>query len=300
MRALLCAAILLTGCSESSESNLTIDTTALPDGRVQLTYQATLSAGGAVGAATWSVAAGELPPGIELGPGGALSGAPLRSGEYPFTVAVDDGAARATANLAVRVAPVALMSGFGPFEGYPVNPSIEALRPLDQQLIAGLDVRVIELPVEWDVSWTQLEAEIDRLGPSVAVGTGVAGSDAMRYETTAQNIEDGVDVANVGRTNVPVVPGGDATLPSELPLVELGAAVQAAGFKTTTSNSAGTYLCNFIFYHLAYRANTDDALLAGFIHVPPAPGGSFQIEDITAAHRVEIETLAGFVPALGP
>jgi pyroglutamyl-peptidase len=241
------------------------------------------------------VTAGSLPPGVELSADGALSGAPQRSGEYGFTVRADDGVGQATADLAIHVPLVALLSGFGPFAGYPVNPSIEALLPLDQQLVAGLDVRVLELPVEWDVSWTLLEAEITAISPSVVIGTGVADTDAMRYETTAQNLEVGADVANVTRSNVPVVVGGDATLPSELPLAELSAAVQAAGLNAVMSNDAGTYLCNFIFYHLAYRANADDALLAGFIHVPPAPTASFGIGDITSAHRIELETLAGLL-----
>ena len=298
MKYLVPLALVLVGCGgcSSGGSDLAVRPAALPDGRVELDYQAALQADAAAARVAWSVTAGALPPGIALGADGTLSGAPTRSGDYPFAVTADDGTGEAAADLTIHVPRVALLSGFGPFEGYPVNPSIEALKPLDLQLVAGLDVRVIELPVQWDVSWTQLEAKIDELGPSIAIGTGVANSDAMRYETTAHNLESGVDTANVSRTNVLIAPDGASTLPSELPIAELSAAVSAAGFPILLSDSAGAYLCNFIFYHLALRANADDTLLGGFIHVPPAPSASFQIDDITSAHRIELETLASLLP----
>jgi pyroglutamyl-peptidase len=298
MKYIVAMALVLVGCAGcgSGGSDIAVRPAALPDGRVALDYQAALQADAAVARVAWSVTAGALPPGIALGADGTLSGAPSRSGDYPFTVTADDGAGEAAADFSIHVPRVALLSGFGPFAGYPVNPSIEALKPLDLQLVAGLDVRVVELPVEWDVSWTLLEAKIDQLAPSIAIGTGVADSDAMRYETTAHNLESGVDTANVSRVDVPIVPDGAATLPSELPIPELSAAVSAAGFPILQSDSAGAYLCNFVFYHVALRVNGDDALLGGFIHVPPAPSASFQIDDITSAHRIELETLASLLP----
>ena len=65
-----------------------------------------------------------------------------------------------------------------------------------------------------------------------------------------------------------------------------------------TSESAGTFLCNHIFYHLTHyeQVEAEDPPLTGFIHVPPAPfSGTFEVEDITVAHELGLEALAGWL-----
>src|SRR5437660_12929634 len=51
---------------------LQITTTSLPAGRVQSAYSATLQASGDTSPSTCSVAGGQLPPGLTLGPSGAI------------------------------------------------------------------------------------------------------------------------------------------------------------------------------------------------------------------------------------
>jgi hypothetical protein len=67
-----------------------IDTTGLPAGREGEKYLAVLSALGGVEPYTWSLAAGELPPGLVLNPAGALSGRPAGRGTWVFTVRAAD------------------------------------------------------------------------------------------------------------------------------------------------------------------------------------------------------------------
>jgi len=290
----------LAGCGPG-EPLAWITTTVLPDARVAIEYQAALEASETTTTgATWSVEDGDLPPGLALGDDGALSGIPTTSGDYDFTVRLEDGDEEDWADLAIHVPPVCLMSGYEPFGGYPTNPSIESLWPLDQQLVAGLDVRVVELPVVWDVAWDVLYDEIAALDPSVIIGTGMAGNDAMRFETLAKNRESGEDNDGVTRSGEPVVEGGPETLADRLPEAEMTAAMEAAGHHTTISDDAGDYLCNFVFYRLMYYAEYESArdLVAGFIHVSPA--GDYQdytVEDISEAHRVGLEALATWMAA---
>ena len=73
---------------------LTISASSLPSGTVGQQYYATLAAGGGVPPFTWSLASGQLPPGIVLGyppyyPS-ELNGIPTVAGKYTFTIRVTD------------------------------------------------------------------------------------------------------------------------------------------------------------------------------------------------------------------
>ena len=67
-------------CEEDTRTplrTLTITPTTLPTGTLGVTYSQQLTAVGAVGSVVFTVAAGALPPGVNLSPGGLLSGTPL-------------------------------------------------------------------------------------------------------------------------------------------------------------------------------------------------------------------------------
>ncbi len=284
--------VLLVACAQVDGP--LILTAELPDGRVQMAYEATLEVDLPGGDEAWSLVDGDLPPGLALGNDGVLSGTPTGSGTYGFTVEVDDGYGVDEVPLELTVPHVLLMSGYEPFGTYDTNPSIEALWPLQEEIIAGLDVRVIEVPVVWDESWMMLLDEIETLDPVAVVATGVAGSNSMRLETLAVNVQEGTDNDGVGRNGEPNVQGGDESLDTGLPVTEMAEAMEAAGSSTMISDDAGTYLCNHIFYllmnHIEYEASS--SIVGGFIHVPPAPNVSFQVEDITTAHEAGIGALA--------
>jgi len=62
----------------------TITTTTMPDGFTDTAYTKTLTKTGDAG--TWSVTAGQLPPGLTLSSSGTVSGTPTAGGTYNFTV----------------------------------------------------------------------------------------------------------------------------------------------------------------------------------------------------------------------
>jgi pyroglutamyl-peptidase len=81
--------------------------------------------------------------------------------------------------------------------------------------------------------------------------------------------------------------GGPATLPSRLPLDRLAAALAADGYEVLTSDDAGGYLCNHLFYELMTQRPEG---VAGFVHVPPlAP--PWDLERLTRALRRMLEVL---------
>ncbi len=293
---LICAA----GCADDDGGNyILIETIDLPNGRVAMSYSTLLEASDVSGSATWSITAGDLPPGLDLSPlDGTITGEPSKSGSYGFTIQAQDDDGADEVDLQIAIPTLVLMSGFEPFGAYDTNPSYDALIPLHEQLILNLDIRVIEIPVTWESGWPSLLEKIDELNPDVVVGTGVAGSDAMRFETLARNVASGKDEDDMTLSGEPVVTGGPATIPTELPVSQMSDAMDGGGFDVMISDNAGDFLCNYVFYNLMYHVdNSDDPpVAAGFIHVPPASdGGTFSVQDITAAHILGLEALSGWL-----
>jgi len=74
-----------------TQSDLIIENTSdLPDAFPHMQYEVRLQAHGGVTPFHWRLEKGALPPGLKLEDDGRLHGPPERSGEFQFTVAVND------------------------------------------------------------------------------------------------------------------------------------------------------------------------------------------------------------------
>ena len=69
---------------------LTIETTSLPEGVVNHSYQAQLMGSGGAPPYTWTRTGGSLPPGLMLSSSGVVSGTPTSTGLFTFTVKLTD------------------------------------------------------------------------------------------------------------------------------------------------------------------------------------------------------------------
>jgi pyroglutamyl-peptidase len=176
-----------------------------------------------------------------------------------------------------------LLSGFEPFAGDPTNPSWVAVR-LARDLLRGegLDVEAVELPCVFGESVRVLRREIERLQPAVVISAGLAGGrERLSLERVAINCDDARIPDNAGNRPVDeeVVPGGPAAYFSTLPVKAALRALQVAGLRAEVSQTAGTYVCNHLFYGLMHcLATASPGTRGGFIHVPReaqagTPGG---------------------------
>lgn len=169
-----------------------------------------------------------------------------------------------------------LVSGFEPFGGYAHNPTermVEALRR-DGLLPEGVTLEAVTVPVTYFESWEVLRGYIERFRPDVVLAFGFApSSHAVRIETLAHNHDAGY-ADNANRTHRgKIVTDGVANYPSGLPVDDLIASLTRQGFSVQTSENAGGYLCNHLFYHLMHYT-THHPMRAGFIHIPDlAPEG---------------------------
>ena len=101
---------------------VSITTTSLSNGTVNVVYSATLTASGGASPFKWSLASGSLPPGLTLNPSGAITGAPSTAGTFNFSVQVSDaGTPVQTANksLSITIAPAPTMVTIWPGTAMP-------------------------------------------------------------------------------------------------------------------------------------------------------------------------------------
>ena len=170
-----------------------------------------------------------------------------------------------------------LLTGFEPFGGDALNPSWLAAQALHGRRIAGHQVVAAQLPTVFGASLERLDALLHQHRPVLVVCLGLAaGRAALSLERVAINVQDARMPDNAGAEPVdaPVVPGGPAAYFSTLPIKAMRAAAQAAGVPAEVSQTAGTFVCNHVFYGLMRRLATEPALArtrGGFVHVPLLP-----------------------------
>lgn len=175
------------------------------------------------------------------------------------------------------VQPTVLVTGFEPFDHDPVNPSWEVARALDGWLCEGHQVRAVQLSCVFGGAAVQLDAALAHWQPRLVVGLGLAGGRTeWQPERVAINCDDARIPDNAGRQPVDtaVVPGGPAAYFSTLPIKAIVQALRAAGLPASVSNSAGTFVCNHVFYALMHRLAGlpgVPGVRGGFVHVPALP-----------------------------
>lgn len=178
-----------------------------------------------------------------------------------------------------------LLTGFEPFGGDGFNPSQEiafrAARILAEQSIPAT---AAELPCVFALAPARLGELVDGHGPEVVISLGLAaGRDTLSLEKVAINHVDARIPDNAGDQPIdsPVLPGGTEAYFSTLPLKRALRAVEAGGgeVRAEISYSAGTFVCNQVFYALMHRLRETPGTRGGFIHVPWLEAGDPRIED---------------------
>ena len=172
-------------------------------------------------------------------------------------------------------APNVLLTGFEPFEKDPLNPSWEVARALDGWQHAGATVRSVQLPCVFGDAITRLDQALQQWQPTLVLCLGLAGGRAaLTPERVAINVDDARIADNAGRqpVDMPVVAGGPAAYFSTLPIKAMVRDMLAQGVPAAVSNTAGTFVCNHIFYALMHRlAQAGGTARGGFMHVPSLP-----------------------------
>ncbi|XP_027893962.1 pyroglutamyl-peptidase 1 isoform X2 [Xiphophorus couchianus] len=162
---------------------------------------------------------------------------------------------------------IVVVTGFGPFRQFLVNPSWTTAQGLK---LAGMgqriDVYIKELPVSYS-STQRIIAELwQTLKPKFAVPLGIArGSSLVILEQTGKNSGYSTrDVCNCSPTDHLCIVGGPEKLDSVVNMRTISKHFKQAGMDVVHSRDAGRYLCDFAYYCSLYHGERR----AAFIHIP--------------------------------
>ena len=200
-----------------------------------------------------------------------------------------------------RTLPIVLLTGFAPFGGETINPSWQAVSALDRAQIAGHHLVARLLPVEFGASLAALREAIAEVSPTLVLCVGQAGGRAqLSIERVAINVDDAriPDNANGHPIDTPIVAGGPAAYFARLPIKAILADLHAAGIPAEISQTAGTYVCNHVFYGLMHALRDEPYIRGGFVHIPYSPeqatrhpgAPSLAIDTVIAALRIAVRT----------
>lgn len=191
-----------------------------------------------------------------------------------------------------------LVTGFNPFGKQKVNPAIEVVKRLPNQ-IAGAQIIKLEIPTEFKRSAKVVHEAIEKDHPDYVIDIGQAGGrKGITPERVAINLDDGAP-DNIGDNSVDqqIAKDGQAAYFVQLPVKAIVKAIRKIGIPSGLSTTAGTYVCNHIMYSVQYMRDKEfPHLKAGFIHIPFLPSqtiGKFsKLPSLTLAQDVKGITTA--------
>lgn len=168
--------------------------------------------------------------------------------------------------MALRV----LLTGFEPFDGANVNASEALVNAMAAERLPGVELHIAVLPVLFDAAANELLTLVDSVAPDVVLATGLAqGRNQLSFERVAINFEDAAIPDNAGqvRRGNAIAANGPTGYFATLPVERLVAAAQAVGTAAAVSLSAGSFVCNQVFYKALHEL-TETEVRVGFLHLP--------------------------------
>ena len=195
-----------------------------------------------------------------------------------------------------------IVTGFDPFGGEKINPSIECVKALPE--VEGVELIRLELPTVFKESAKRLNEVINEVKPDAVLSVGQAGGrPGITMERIAINVDDARIPDNINQQPIDeeIQVEGEAAYFSTLPIKRIVKAIREAGISAEVSNSAGTFVCNHIMYQALFAATkADKPFKAGFMHIPFIPEQtadkpSLPLEESTKALQIAIETIRDYL-----
>lgn len=185
-----------------------------------------------------------------------------------------------------------LVTGFEAFGGRETNPTAQLIQALKLGQLSIPSDSVIEgllLPVTFDDAFDILWEKSKQFRPDAILALGLAANrDAIELERVAINCMDADIPDNKGERPIDkvIIPDGKEAFFSTLPLRKIESSLQRAGIPVRISNTAGTYVCNYLFYRMMESHRNK---LCGFVHFP--------LQDVLphATQVLALETMIGAI-----
>lgn len=187
-----------------------------------------------------------------------------------------------------------LITGFEPFGGESINPALEAVKRLNGRKLDGGEVVMCQVPVTRYESIEAVIGSIELHQPDIVITVGqAAGRTAITPERVAINVDDFRIPDNGGHQPIdePVIPGGPDAYFTTLPIKAITRALQQENIPCQVSNTAGTFVCNHLFYGVQHYLR-DKSVRHGFVHIPLLPEQDSSGNQPTMSLDVIVEGLA--------
>ena len=184
-----------------------------------------------------------------------------------------------------------LVTGFDPFGGEPINPAIESVKKLPDN-IAGAKIIKLEIPTVRKKSLEKIEKAINEHNPEVILSIGQAGGRFdISIERVGINLDDFRIPDNEGNQIIdePIFPDGENSYFVKLPVKAMIQNVQKNNIPASVSYTAGTFVCNHVLYGVLYLIEKKyKGKKSGFIHIPFLPQ---QVVDKRNTPSMELNTI---------
>lgn len=184
-----------------------------------------------------------------------------------------------------------LLTGFEPFGGERVNPSWEAVKQLHGEVIDDVTLVAEQIPTVFGKSIAVMEHLIQQHNPDIVICVGQAGGRLhITPERVAINMDDARIPDNQGNQPIdePITDNGPVAYWSTIPIKRIVENMKESNIPASVSHTAGTFVCNHIFYGLMdYITRTSSNIRGGFIHIPFIPEQTINKE----APSLSLETI---------
>ena len=166
-----------------------------------------------------------------------------------------------------------LLTGFEPFHEYKINSSWSLVDSFKNTTSDFESIKLL-LPVEFKAVSNLVPEMLKQYQPDIVLAFGQCIGDSIRIERVALNLDDARSADNNGYTPIDelIHADGKNAYFSSLPIKAIQQAMAAKNIPAVISNSAGTYVCNHLFYELLYWCDKLSLpTKIGFVHLPRLP-----------------------------
>lgn len=195
-----------------------------------------------------------------------------------------------------------LITGFEAFGEGEENPTEKIMERITEKQFENVEIKAVTLPVAFKKARKQLIELLEEYKPHISISTGLWSQRSdITVERVGINVKDARIPDNEGDQpkDEPIVEEGPTAYFSTLPIRKIVSQLQEEEIPAIVSNSAGTFLCNFVLYlALHYGAHHEYPKKAGYMHFPYIPRQAIKkdrIMNITHAPSLPLNLMVNAV-----
>jgi pyroglutamyl-peptidase len=183
-----------------------------------------------------------------------------------------------------------LVTGFKGYGGRDTNPAAQLAMSLNGANIAGQNVTARLFPVDMAFVAKEIPAVLDELKPELILSFGLwPGEPMLRLEQTAVNFSRFELPDSKGQKSHGIIcEEGPAAYPTGLPIEAIQKALRTDCLPCRISGTAGSYVCNALFYIMSNECERRGHGRVGFMHLPYLPDQvATLLNDVEANEELE-------------